>query len=372
MERRDIRDLQKKLSAIKLAEEKRLAEAKRVAEAKRRAEAEAKRQAEEKRLAAMRPFAKTEFPLKGKIHTPIKLYKNLMSGLSMDFYNPDVIVKNYKVKLLWENTLLPIEEDGFLIKKVRDFEENNLSHLQPGDRKYIYFNADKQMKIIDVSYDYEYKYKHKYAFLLGVQIKFEETENIKVQTYIEKFKKDYPNLKQSGSFPKDRTLEEISIKITDRDITSLKAKIKERCQIAKEKADELIGANIYRLSPGERLALNEKVREMQSEVANQVVEEFVQGYPKEKAFEIKLCNNDVVISFTKIYNRTTPHVDYRNKNICFEYYYSGIAPFVITIKDIKLLAYREQIEKDLICAIKEYNKKGMEKQKKKELQQLNF
>ncbi|MBO5309054.1 MAG: hypothetical protein J6C40_13735, partial [Lentisphaeria bacterium] len=87
-------------------------------------------------------------------------------------------------------------------------------------------------------------------------------------------------------------------------------------------------------------------------------------------FPFTLYNDDVVITFMNNYTTKLHSLDIAKKTASILYRPSD--SISIEIKDAKLSKYNEQIKQNLRKKIKEYNKRGQEKQKKKELKRLDF
>ena len=268
-----------------------------------------------------------KYPLKGKIHTPIKLYKNIYSGLSGEYFKKYFSKDDMKeISFLWKDTLLRVKYDDFFINDDKPYYQ-----------EFAGLNSSNQL--VKIKKDD----REKYSFLLGVQLKFTPTQNITVQTYIDKFKKDYPNLKQRGSVSNSFV----------------------RTHLLPE---ELVDQEFFNTA-SEKTA--QKVRSHDKEAAERNTLKAVYMYlfyhpPQEK---IILSNDNVEIVLSGNYNFTLSRLEIKDKRVEVAYYLQDVT---ISIIDVQLLKYRKQIECDLRNAIKEYNKKGAEKKKAKELLQLNF
>ena len=328
------------------AEEKRIAEEKRrFQEEKRKAEekriAEEKRKAEEKRIAE----EKAKYPLKTTGYTPMRLYKNIYSGVSRKYF--------YKAKLNQENDnkITPLWEDSFFTVRYKDFSVTELpkGHIY---REYVALSPSKQLKKVNIEYrsDIEHDFDgritkgyvnyNEYAFLIGVEFNFYETQNVTIQSFIDKFKKDYPDLKQQGTLHPQKSSNDKSEKI-EKQI----ADIYQKLNTLKNK---LLPPNIYKLSQKEVEAVKLEIFKLHRELVYKTQTLSLQASTAKKP-ELKLYNDNILIVFIKSGDYIT-----------------------VTIKDAKLVKYRKQLDSEFRNAIKEYNKQGEQKKKQKEMQQLDF
>ena len=338
--KRRIQDEKRKAEEKRIAEEKRKAEEKRIAEEKRRFQEE-KRKAEEKRIAE----EKTKYPLKTAGYIPMRLYKNIYSGISRKYF--------YKAKLNQENVnkITTLWEDTFFTVRYKDFSVTELpkGHI---DRTYVALSPSKQLKKVNIAYgsDIEHDFDgriakgyvnyNEYAFLIGVEFNFYETQNVTIQSFIDKFKKDYPDLKQQGTLHLPKNSDDKSKKIKNQI-----ADIYKKLNTLKNK---LLPPNIYKLSQKEVEAVKLEIFNLQQELVYKTQDLALQASTEKKP-ELKLYNDNVLIVFTK-------SADY----------------ITVTIKDAKLVKYRKQLDSEFRNAIKEYNKQGEQKKKQKEMQQLDF
>ena len=176
--------------------------------------------------------------------------------------------------------------------------------------------------------------------MIGVEFIIRETKNVKVQTYIDKFKKDYPDLKQQGSIYPDKN----NTKNTEK----INAKITEAYQKLNTLKNKLLPNNINKLTQKELKSIQQEIFDIQKDLIYKTQALSIQSSTSKQP-ELKLYNDNVSISFKK-----SSHIG---------------GAIEVTVTDAKLLDYRKKLDKEFDKIVKEYDKK-MEAKREKEL--LNF
>lgn len=357
---------------------------------------------------------KNKYPLRGKAHTPIKLYKNIYSGLSMEYFNKLLIEKKdifdhfdsiakdkYKKEGIW----VKVERNDYSrkvdyvffdsINELREYRKKSsrydnfatynkveflLSHdllpitkqgnfIQESKQSSIFINSKGQilnLRSLDVLLN-------THAFISGIKFELKESENINPELLINKFKKDYPNLKQDGTIPRNSF--EFIKDMSDNDIKELSQIVEKVKQKFDHKVKELLKNHTSELSSSPEMIniVKEQVRENLNEVENNVKQSFLSSrfnFPQREANSLTLANENVVIFIEKEYYRMET-LEQSGKKVIARYIKKDNS-ISVTIMDKKLVEYRDKIKKDLRNAIKEYNEAGRQKQKQEELKQLDF
>ena len=260
------------------------------------------------------------------------------------------------VKFLWTSDLLPIKKQGHLI--------------QEAEQSSIFLNSERQILSINGVRDKNILYA--YAFLLGVEFKFVETENLKFKSLIDKFKNDYPSLKQNGTIPSSDSIK-FTKELSDSDIEDINRHRKN----LEQKKDQVLkdGLNQPAVS-----SLTEDEKDQVKVFSNLYVDRIMReqeqlflkqkcDFPQRQTHTITLQNDNVIITLTKNYSY---HESLERSGKKVIAHYSSEGHISISIKDKKLVDHRKKIEAPLRNTIKEYNKEGIQKQKQEELKKLDF
>ena len=306
-------------------EKKRKAEEKRIAEEKRRFQEE-KRKAEEKRIAE----EKAKYPLKAAGYTPMKLYKKIHSGISRGYFNKNDVAElknNNSVRYEWANAMLPVLVNEFSL------EECPVGRYP---HKFILLNSNKHIEFIEAEDAKEND------FLIGINFDIKETKNISARVFVDKFKSKYPDLKQKGSLEGNNS----------DDIKSIQKDLVAALQKMKILKDKLLPENICKLSQKEVYSVKKEIMSVSEKI---LILNNRLALIKNARSELILYNADILINIQRYRNQWTQENE-----------------ITVSIKDAKLIKHCEQKKKDLINAIKEYNKQGEQKKKQKEMQQLDF